>query len=132
MATVWRGRVERGALVSWRHPNGRTRKAGVVLQVTDDTLTVEVSDHAGTYAFTGGPESFPGLTVDMRAAQLADARQASMIADAAEAVERFGEDELERYAAALTDRDEPWCPPAVESQAGRQGHNLDSEYEEGR
>ncbi len=63
---VWRNHIEPGADVSWRHMNGRTREWGHVIAVGTDTLTVDITDNAGTYRFTGTPEDFPGLYVERR------------------------------------------------------------------
>lgn len=69
MIDLWRHRIEPGALVSWRHANGRTREAAIVVAVTDATLIVDITDNAGTYRFEGTPSDFPGLTVDLRPSQ---------------------------------------------------------------
>ena len=66
---TWRNHLEVGALVSWRHANGRTREAGTVVAVTDSTLIVDITDNAGTYRFEGTASDFPGLWVELRTAE---------------------------------------------------------------
>ncbi len=62
--------LERGALVSWRRAgSGSHREAGYVVDATATVLVVDIVDAAGSYRFAGAPEDFPGLTVDLRAAQ---------------------------------------------------------------
>lgn len=67
--SVWRNRIEPGAAVSWRHANGRSREWGIVVEVGADTLTVDITDNAGTYRFTGTATDFPGLYVELRASE---------------------------------------------------------------
>jgi len=66
--SVWRGRVEVGAVVSWRHPNPSVnrREVGTVVEVGTDTLTVDIVDRAGTYRARMTTADMPGLTVDVR------------------------------------------------------------------
>lgn len=89
--SVYRADVKPGALVSWRHPNGTSRENGIVVAVGGDTLTVDITDNAGTYRFSGKPKDFPGLQVDLTAEEMRKSRDLSKRGDASNLIRWFNE-----------------------------------------